>query len=143
VALTDQQLAVILQACIEHAKTRLEEQGGFLPFGARARPDGEIEFIEARDTGEGESLDAVYQRISALVAEAGRANEIVAGALVANAGLPEGAIEAFETAITVQLEAPGFCRGVIAPYRLTGDGQRRVELGDLLPDVADPVIFAG
>jgi hypothetical protein len=32
---------------------------------------------------------------------------------------------------------------VIAPYRLTGDGQRRVELGDLLPDVADPVIFAG
>jgi len=141
VALTDQQLAVILQACIEHAKTRLEEQGGFLPFGARVRPDGEIEFVEARDTGERESLDAVYRRISALVAEAGRANEIVAGALVANTGLPEDAIPPFETAITIQLEAPGFCRGVIAPYRLVGDGQHKVELGDLIPDVAEPAIF--
>lgn len=136
--LDEQQLAVILQASLDHAKELLEAQGGFRPFGARATLSGAVEFLEAEGGG-AEPLDALYRRIGALLAEDAQRDEILASALVANTGLPAGAAPGFEKAVAVLVEAPEFCRSVVAPYRL---GASRVEFATMIPDEADPVVFA-
>ena len=144
-ALDEQQLAVVLQAAVDHARTRLEEQGGFLPFGARAKPDGEVEIVEATSMGEDDSLDALHRRIGAMLAEEAGQGRILGAALAANASLPPAVDPGFERAVAVQVEAPGFCRSVVVPYRLTGDpgnGGVAIELGQMIPEKADPVVFA-
>lgn len=137
-ALTEEQLGVILQASIEHAKLRLVESGGFLPIGARARPDGEVEFIEADGEGRQEPIDHLYRKIGAILAQDARRNEILGSALIANAALPPGFDDGFETAIAVLIEAPGFCRSIVVPYRMV---QEAIELGRMIPEAADPAVF--
>jgi hypothetical protein len=136
--LTEQQLAVVLQACIEHAKELLAESGGFLPFGARAKPEGEVEFLEARGAGRDEPLEALRNKFAAILAEDARENRILASALVANASLPAGFDDVFDTAIGVLIEAPEFCRSIVVPYRIRSEG---VELGEMIPEEADPAVF--
>jgi hypothetical protein len=135
--LSEEQLAVVLQASIEHASELLERSGGFLPFGARALPNGEIEFLESDGP---EPLDVLYRGIGALLAEDARRRDIVACALVANAGLPAGFDRNFDTAISVLIEAPDFCRSVIVPYRLEAS---RAVLGKMIPEEAEPSVFTG
>ena len=137
--LSEEQLSVILQASIERACELLEQSGGFLPFGARALPNGNVEFLEAEGGGEQEPLDLLYRRIGSLLAEDARRNEILASALVANAGLPAGFDKEFDTAISVLIEAPDFCRSVVVPYRTTAD---RLVLGKMIPEEAEPAVFA-
>jgi hypothetical protein len=137
--LNEEQLAVVLQASIERAQELLEQAGGFLPFGARAKPNGEIEFLEADGAGGQDSLDALYRRIGAMLADDARRQEILASALVANAGLPAGFDSDFETAISVLVEAPDFCRSVIVPSRAGADG---IVLGKMIPEQAEPAVFA-
>ena len=133
--LDERQLAVLLQACIDRARELLEESGGFLPFGARACLDGAVEFLEAQGLGVGESLDDLYRRIGAMLAEEAGRDEILAAALVANASLPgdEPVI-----AVSVHIEAPGFCRSIVAPYRLAAGA---VDFGTMIPEGADPLVF--
>lgn len=138
-AIGERELSVILQACIEHARERLEEGGGFLPFGARARQDGEIEFLEATGQG-GQPLDDVHRGIARTIGDEASRGELLAAALVANAALPAGFDSGFTTAIAVQLEAPAFCRSVVVPYRIAAG---RVELAALIPEPAAPTIFPG
>ena len=135
--LDERHLGVILQASIDHARELLEESGGFLPFGARARLDGGVEYLEADGLGEGESLDGLYRRIGALLADEAKRLEIFAAALVANASLPG---DEAATAISVQVEAPGFCRSIVVPYRMANGA---VDLGTMFPEEADPLIFVG
>ncbi|MGZ3172743.1 MAG: hypothetical protein ACXWJC_06765 [Croceibacterium sp.] len=136
--LDEQQLGVILQASIDRAAEMLEQAGGFLPFGARARLDGEVEFLEASGDG-GEPLDALYRRIGGLLAEDASRDDILASALVANTSLPAGVDIGFETALVVQVEALEFCRAVVVPYRIVSG---RVEFGEMIPEEADPIVFA-
>jgi hypothetical protein len=138
--LSEEQLSVILQASIDRASELLGQSGGFLPFGARALPSGAIEFLEADGAGAKEPLDALYRRIGELLAEDARRNEILASTLVANAQLPAGSGGGFDTAISVLIEAPEFCRSVVAPYRAGAEG---VVFGEFIPEEADPVVFAG
>lgn len=144
--LTDQQLAVVLQACIDFAKQLLEQEGGFLPFGARTKPDGEVEFVQlAREDG-GESLEDLYRRTGSLLADEALRNEIVAGALVANIGLPDQQEDDFQSAIAVLIEAPNFCRSIVTPYRAAGASDGRgesVDLGRMIPQDAERIVFAG
>ena len=145
-AVNEEGLAVILQASIDHAKELLEEQGGFLPFGARARIDGDIEFVEAEGDGGGEPLDALYRWMGAMLAEDASEGRILAAALVANASLPNDAEPMFDTAVSVLLEAPEFCRSIVVPYRIASGagngGHAKVEFGKMIPEGADPVVFA-
>ena len=136
--LSDEQLSVILQASIDRASELLGQSGGFLPFGARALPNGAIEFLEAERAGAHEPLAALDRRIGALLAEDARRNEILASALVANASLPTGFGDGFDRAIAVFLEAPEFCRSVVVPYRVAPGG---VTLGKMIPEEAEPVVF--
>jgi hypothetical protein len=137
-AVDEEQLAVLLQASLDHARKRLDEAGGFLPFGTRALLTGEIEFLEASDEN-GAPVGAVYGQIGAMLADDARQGRILAAALVANAGLPAGAEEDFETAVSVQVEAAGFCRSIVVPYRLSGG---TAEFGMMIPEEADPIVFA-
>ena len=144
-ALDEQHLGVILQASVDHARTQLEEWGGFLPFGARARLDGEVEFLEATGRSEEEPLDALYRKIGAILAEEAGEGQILAAALVANASLPQGGDPRFDRAIAVQVEAPGFCRSIMVPYRFAGDagnGSGAAEFGEMIPEEGEPIIFA-
>ena len=134
--LSEEQLAVVLQASIERASELLERSGGFLPFGARALPNGVVEFLEA-EGAEG-PLDELYSRIGSLLAEDAQRHEILASALVANAGLPAGFDDDFETAISVLIEAQDFCRSVIIPYRSAAN---RIVLGKMIPEEAEPTVF--
>lgn len=144
-ALGEQQLAGILQASLDRARELLEESGGFLPFGARGKPDGEIEFIEASGEG-GQPIEAVYRWMGEILAQDARRGEILASALVANASLPASEEPNFETAVSVLIEAPDFCRSIVVPYRLAGEaangGRATVEFGKMIPEAADPVVFA-
>ena len=135
----EQQLAVILQASIERARELIEDAGGFLPFGARGKPDGEVEFVEASGLGKHEPIDEVYRKITAILARDAQRNEILASAMVANAGLPAGFEGGFDTAIAVLVEAPDFCRSIVVPYRIAAQG---VELGQMIPEEAEPAVFA-
>jgi hypothetical protein len=140
----ERHLSVVLQASLDFAREMLEEEGGFLPFGARARPDGEIEFLQAGPASAEESLDGLYRRIGTALAEDAREGGILAAALVANATLPEGIDGTYETAVSVLIEAPEFCRSIVVPYRIGGNGGRAtVEFGTMIPEEADPVVFAG
>jgi len=146
-AANDEGLALVLQASIEHAKELLEEQGGFLPFGARARMDGEIEFLETIGNDAGEPLETLYRRIGTMLSEDAKEHRILAAALIANASLPEGIEPMFDTAVSVLVEAPDFCRSIVVPYRIAGDagngGRARIEFGKMIPEEAEPVVFAG
>lgn len=137
--LNEDQLGVILQASIDRASELLAQSGGFLPFGARALPNGDVEFLEAEGTSGEESLEALYRRIGSLLAEGAKRHEILASALVANAGLPASFDEDFDTAISVLVEAPDFCRSVVVPYRAAADG---IVLGKMIPEEAEPAVFA-
>jgi hypothetical protein len=138
--LNEEQLSVILQASIDRASELLGQSGGFLPFGARALPNGAIEFLEAEGASANEPLDALYRRIGALLAEEARRNEILASTLVANARLPAGSGDSFDRAISVLVEAPEFCRAVVVPYRAGAEG---ATFGEFIPEEADPVVFTG
>jgi len=137
--LNEVQLGVILQASIDRAGEMLEQSGGFLPFGARALPNGDVEFLEVEGAGSVESIDALYRRLGALLAEDAQRHEILASALVANASLPAGFDSGFEKAISVLVEAQDFCRSVVVPYRAAAEG---IVLGEMIPEEAEPAVFA-
>ena len=144
---TDRQLAVILQACVDFAGQLVGREGGFLPFGARVKADGEIEFVQLA-TKESETLGDLYDRTGSLLAGEARRNEIVAAALIANVSLPghhhcHG--EHFHTAAVVQIETPNFCRSIVAPYRAgsSRDGKERaVEFAEMVPEEGERMMFA-
>jgi hypothetical protein len=138
-AIGEDQLAVVLQASLDHAKELLEEAGGFLPFAARANLGGAVEFLEVEGDGGGEPLDAIYRRLGTLLADDARRGYILAASLVANASLPAGVSEDFDTAVSVLVEARDFCRSVIAPYRFD---RGAVEFGAMIPEEADAVVFS-
>jgi hypothetical protein len=137
--LNEQQLGAILQASLARAKELLEQSGGFLPFGARGKRDGEVEFLEASGEGTARPIDAIYRQIAAMLAEDAKRQEILASALVANASLPAGFDNEFDTVISVLVEAPDFCRSIVVPYRAAPEG---IVLGKMIPEEADPAVFA-
>ena len=136
-ALNEQQIAVILQASIERASELLREEGGFLPFGGRAKPSGDIEFVQLAPESEAEPLDALVGRLAEMLSGEAERGEILGSALVANA---QRADEENGEAILVLVETAGFSRSVTVPYRIEG-GQ--IELGRMSPEAVEPKVFAG
>jgi len=106
--------------------------------------DGEIEFLETIGNDAGEPLETLYRRIGTMLSEDAKEHRILAAALIANASLPEGIEPMFDTALSVLVEAPDFCRSIVVPYRIAGNGGRaRIEFGKMIPEEAEPVVFAG
>jgi hypothetical protein len=134
--LDEHQLAVVLQASLDRAGEMLRADGGFLPFGARAKPSGEIEFLQIGPADEAEPLTALIERLGEGLASEARQGAIVGSALVANAHVPG---EEQGDAIAVLIETAGFCRSIVAPYRL---GREGVEFEEMIPQPAAPKVFA-
>lgn len=134
--LNDDQLAVVLQASIDRARELLKADGGFLPFGARAKPSGEIEFVQLAPESESETLGALLGRLGDGLAKEARRGEILGSALVANARVPG---EEKGEAIAVLIETSGFCRSILVPYTTGLDG---IELGQMMPEAGEPTVFA-
>ena len=133
-ALDERQLSVLLQAGIEKARELLESDGGFLPFGARAKASGEIEFVQL-GAEEDEAPGALHRRLAGMLADEAGRGELLGSALIAHASGEDGAL-----AITVLVETPGFSRSVVIPYQTAGG---EIELGQMLPSEAEPVVFRG
>lgn len=136
-ALDEDQLAIVLQASVDRAGELLRNDGGFLPFAARAQPGGEIEFVQIARDNDAEPLDALLDRLGEMLADEAHKGVILGSALVANARV-EG--KQYPDAIMVLVEAPGFCRSIMVPYRLSGGD---IELGEMSPEAAAPAVFAG
>jgi len=141
-ALDETQLSALLQASIDFAGQLLVQEGGFAPFGARARPDGEVEFVQLPAQGEAD-LEVVYQRIGGTLAEEARAGAILGAALIANTRVQGLADDGFTTAMVVMIETPGFSRSITVPYRLMpiDGGPARVEFGQMIPEEGEAVLF--
>lgn len=135
-ALDENQLAVVLQASIDRASELLRHDGGFLPFGARAKPSGEIEFVQLAPENEGETLGELIGRLGDLLAGEARRSEILGSALVANA---RRSTEEQDEVIAVLVETPGFSRSITVPYRIERD---EIALGQMILEPADPTVFA-
>ena len=133
-ALQESQLSVVLQAGIDKGRELIEAEGGFLPFGARAKPSGEIEFVQIAAEGEDGDPGTLQRRLGEMLTEEARRGELLGSALVAHALTESGA-----TAIVVLLETPGFSRAIVVPYRIEGGS---VELHRMEPAEASPVVFA-
>lgn len=131
----ENELAVLLQAAVDHARQRLLEQGGFLPFGGRAKTGGHVDFVEFSGTG-GQPLAALRTELVEILGQEANAGSIVAAAFVADTTLSDG--DEFPAAIAVQVESPGFCRLVVVPYRRAGDD---IELGSMIPQEAKPLVY--
>lgn len=135
-ALDDRQLSVLLQASVDFARDLLEREGGFLPFAARVVPSGDVEFAQLLEEQDA-SVEQVYRRIGANVAEEAAAGMILGAAVVANTRV-QGLDDGFETAMVVMIEAAGFSRSVTVPYTLIAGN---VELGEMLPEESEAVLF--
>jgi hypothetical protein len=142
-ALDDQQLSALLQASVDFARQLLVAEGGFLPFGARPRADGEVEFLQVPAGDHENAIDEVYQRLAQTLADEARSG-LEGAALVANTRVHGLADMGFETAIVVLIETPGFSRSITVPYRLvpSDGGPARVELGEMMPEEGEAVLFA-
>ena len=148
--ITDEQLALLLQISRDFAFQQLAEAGHFIPFGTQARPDGETEFVRIADERTEGSMEDIFNLLQLALTERAQQGEIVAAATVVNIMVEGSGIETdpgFERAIRVHVEAPGYSRAVIAPYRIE-DADRESDK----PYLVDakmvafeevPVVFAG
>jgi hypothetical protein len=145
--LTEDQLALILQACTDFAKQMLEEQGGFYPFGARVKLSGEIDFLQSVPDSDPVDLQKLYRKAEEALAEQARKGEILGAAIVANAELPEDPADDFRDAIRVLIDAPGYCRLIYQPYRMVLGAKPgklgAIETGEMFPVDAAQAIFSG
>lgn len=138
-------LAMLLQASRDFALKQLVEGRRVIPFGARASAAGDIDFIRFVDEDTEMPLEEVHQQTQAVLAEEAQANGLMAAAVVATVGGVEEDLGAgFATAVRVDIEAPGYARIILTPYRfdVSEEAGGQLVLGDLVTFGAEPVIFA-
>jgi hypothetical protein len=145
----DEQLALLLQVSRDFALQQLAEAGGFLPFGTQARPDGETEFVRLADERTEGSMAEFFDLLQRALIERAQQGEILAAATVVDILLAGSGVEAdpaFERAIRVHVEAPGYSRVVIVPYRIepadAQSGKPYLVDGTMIPFEEPPLVFA-
>lgn len=145
--ISDEQLALLLQASREFAFEQMSAGKRVLPFATRVRSDGEVEFVCFVEETSTQPLEEIYEFTRNEMAKQAKAGEIVAASLVAAVELqaPESG---FSQAIQIHMEAPDFCRQVLAPYNISdeaegdsGEKSASIALGELIPLAADTLIY--
>lgn len=146
-AFNDDQLAGILQTCVNFAKGIIETTGRFAPFGGRVRPDGELEFFAFEISDDAPTLQDLYAKVEAVLIEQARYDQILAGSLTVDVIVPEAIETPFRNAIGVFLESPEYCRFVYATYRVSANpsaaGKFAIEQGEMFGVEGKPTIFSG
>ena len=140
----DRGLAIMLEASRDFAFRRMVEGLVILPFAGRAASDGEIDFKLYVEEDTDLPLPEIYERTRDALAQEARALNLLAVTIVAAvSGADFDMGEGFDTAIQVHVEAPGFARVILAPYRIEDrdDGTSHLVTGELIAIEAEPEIF--
>ncbi|MEL1249743.1 hypothetical protein [Aurantiacibacter gilvus] len=144
--ITDEQIALLLQASREFAFEQMAAGKRVLPFGTRVKTDGEIEFVSLAPEGSEEPVDVIYGATRDAIASEAREGKLVAASLVAAVELAEPQ-DGFDKAIRIHLEAPGFVRQVLSPFSVIeaeeGEKEGQLDLGSLIPLMAEAELFTG
>jgi hypothetical protein len=130
----------------DFALQQLAKDGGFIPFGARANLEGDIDFVRFGDEAGTDPLDAVYERTREALAGQADAGEILAASIIAHVAMPDDYPDPeYQEAIQVHVETKGYSRLVLMPYRVNPnvpEGELpRLEPGKMVPLEANPLIF--
>jgi hypothetical protein len=143
-SVTDEQLALLLQASRDFAFAQMARGERLIPFAAPVKRDGEIEFVRFVREDSELALDEIYARTQAVMAEQASRGELLAVSLTA-AVMLDKPDQGFEMALRVHVEAPGFSRQVLVPYAVdpagTGNEQGSLRLGELVPMDVEAAIF--
>ena len=147
-ALTDEQLAMVLQASRDFALDQMARGDRLLPFATRVPPQGEIAFARYANEDTQESLDTIYTMTQKATAAEVAQGDLVGAALVATVKL-DPPIKGDEHAIRVHLETKGRCLEVLAPFSISEPGQadgdgnskRELSLGEMVTNRAEAVLF--
>lgn len=142
---TEDQLAGILQTCVNFAKDIIETTGGFGPFGGRVRLDGVLEFFALQISDIAQTLEDLYYKTDAILTEEALQGTILAASNTIDVIVPDAIESPFRNAIGVFIETPDFCRFVYATYRVSPDpvqpGRFVVEQGEMFSVEGKPTIF--
>jgi len=145
-AITDDHMATLLEAARNFAFAQMAHDGRLVPFAAFIGKEGPIDCLRLEDETTQAPLADIYQRTVTLMREAVGNGEALACALVAAIEGGEDVIgSGMRHALSVHLEAPGYCREVLVPYRVTHDeasGEGSLVLGTLVPHPSVQLVFA-
>ncbi|MCX7677324.1 MAG: hypothetical protein N2Z59_08125 [Alteraurantiacibacter sp.] len=143
-AITEQGLALMLEASRDFAFAQMARGERLVPFAAYVPEGGEIEFIRIEGENTRNALAEVHRRTRAVMAERVRAGGLSAVALVAVISADESNLgSGFSTAVSVELQAPGFARVVLVPFRVDRDitGKGTLVTGQMIPLPAEGMLY--
>jgi len=144
-AVSERGLAMLLEASRDFAIRQIAQGKRLIPFAGRANLTGEIDFIRFVDEDTELPLGEIYDQTQAAIAQEAGAGQLVAATTVSAVGGEAGQFgEGFDSAIRIHVEAQGYSRVVLAPYRIEqpdGAGAKLV-VGEMLPIEAEPAVFA-
>lgn len=144
-AITDNHMAVLLEAARDFAFGEMAREGRLVPFAAYITPPGPIDCMRLEDGATTEDFGAIYNRTIAAMCQNAASGEILACALVAAiAGGEDVMGRGFTEALSIHLESPQHCREVLVPYRIEkGDveGEARLVLGQMAPHPSARLVY--
>lgn len=143
-AITEQGLALMLETSRDFAFAQMARGERLIPFAAYVPEGGEIEFICIEGENTRNTLAEVHRRTRAVMAERVRAGGLSAVALVAVISADESNLgSGFSTAVSIELQAPGFARVVLVPFRVDRDitGKGTLVTGQMIPLPAEGMLY--
>lgn len=106
----------MLKFCLDLAKQMLEKNGGFAPFGAIIDANGARRPVAA-DPGPDATAEDIYRLIQISMRDQFFKEQIVAGAIVADATIPPEFTPEYPDGVRVTVESANVSRLVFLPYK--------------------------
>lgn len=145
VTVTNEQLGLLLQLARDFAFGQMSKGKRLVPFAARMPVEGEIDFIRFVDESTLLPLGEVHSRTQGALRRQVRKGELLAVATVATVQAPEADLgRGFTQAVRVHVEAPGFSRQMLTPFRVEPGAEGapgKLATAEMIVLAADPVAF--
>lgn len=138
-SLTDEQLAMLLQACRDFAFGQIAARQPLLPYVTVARTDGEVTHVRFAESGAAHTPDELLALTEREVAQEAAKGDLVAVAIASAVKLHQPQ-DGWEDALRIHLEAPGFARQFLAYYAFAA-GDASVSPGKLVPFDVEAKVF--
>ena len=144
-AVSDEQLAALLQHCGDFAREMIEKNGEFYPFGAEIGVTGELKSLGFWTGEERPAASKLYSYAESVMKAKASSGEILGGAIAVNVNIPPQFESKFEDGIRVLVESENLCRLIYQPYLIGKGGffgrKRTVEYGEMFGVEIDPILF--
>ena len=143
--ITQDHMAVLLEAARNFAFSQMAHDDRLVPFAAFITKEGPIDCLRLEDAATQVPFGAIYDRtVAAMRDEAGK-GEILACALVAAIEGGDKLIDpGFTQGLSIHLEAPDFCREVLVPFRVDpgeAAGEARLIIGNPAPYASVMLVY--